>query len=108
MTPDLLFERRWVAELLDHALEALREEYARTKRLDWFEELQDFLPGGKELASRTELAKKRGVSMNAINVAIHRLRQRFGALLRQKVAETVSCEAEVDEEVRHLMSVLSR
>lgn len=107
VTPDVLFERRWVFELLEHTLEALRQEYTQTNRLDWFEELQGFLPGGKEIVSRAELALKRKISANAIDVAIYRLRQRFGALLRNKVAETVSSDAEVDEEIRHLMSVLS-
>jgi len=107
MTPEVLFERRWVIELLSWTIEALRQEYARTNRLDWFEQLQGFLPGGNEMLSRAELAQKRGMSANAIDVAIHRLRQRFRALLRQKVAETVASESEVDEEIRHLMSVLS-
>jgi RNA polymerase sigma-70 factor (ECF subfamily) len=108
VTPEVLFERRWVFQLLEHTLDALRKEYAQTNRLDWFKDLQGFLPGGQGTLSRAELAQKRGVSANAIDVAIHRLRQHFGALLRQKVAETVASEAEVDEEIRHLMSVLSQ
>jgi RNA polymerase sigma-70 factor (ECF subfamily) len=107
ITPDLLYERQWVFELLERTVEALREEYAHTNRLDWFEELRGFLPGGKETMSRAELAQKRGLTANAVDVAIHRLRHRFGAVLRQKVAETVSSEAEVDGEIRYLMSILS-
>jgi len=107
LTPEVVFERRWVYQMLERTLEALRQEYARTNRLDWFEDLQGFLPGGREVASRPELAQKRGVSANAIDVAIHRLRQRFGVLLRAIVAETVASEQEVDDEIRHLMSVLS-
>jgi RNA polymerase sigma-70 factor (ECF subfamily) len=53
------------------------------------------------------VAAKRGVSAGAIDVAVHRLRQRFGALLREQVARTVSSEAEVEEEIRYLISVLS-
>jgi hypothetical protein len=53
------------------------------------------------------LAAKRDVSVGAIDVAVHRLRQRFGELLREQIAQTVSCEAEVKEEIRHLISVLS-
>ncbi len=107
LTPEVLFERQWVFELLEQTIQALRKEYAETNRLDWFDELEGFLPCGKEVKSRAELAQIRAVSANAIDVAIHRLRQRFGALLRQKVAETVSSDSEVDEEIRHLMSVLS-
>lgn len=107
MTPEVLFERQWVFELLERSIEALRHEYAATNRLDWFEELQGFLPGGKDVSSRAEIAKKHRVSANAVDVAIHRLRQRFGILLRQKVTETVASESEVDDEIRHLMSILS-
>ena len=108
VTPEVLFERQWVFELLEQTIQALRLEYERSNRLDWFEELQGFLPGGKEICSRAEIAQKRAISTNAVDVAIHRLRQRFGAILRQKVAETVSSESEVDEEIQYLMSVLSR
>ena len=108
VTPDVLFERRWVYELLEQTVQAVRSEYDRTQRLDLFEDLESFLPGGKGRISRADLARKRGLSPNALDVAIHRLRQRFGWLLRQKVAETVSCEAEVDEELRHLLSVLGQ
>lgn len=108
LTPETLFERRWVYELLQKTIHDLRLEYAQSNRLDLFDELQCFLPGGKEGSSRAEVAQKRGLSANAIDVAIHRLRQRFGILLREKVAETVSSEAEVDDEIRYLMSILSQ
>jgi len=39
-------------------------------------------------------------------VAAHRLRQRYGELLRAEVAQTVSTPAEVNEELRYLVSVI--
>ncbi len=107
-SPDVLFERQWVFELLQQTLELLRQEFAQLNKLDSFEAMQGFLPGGQETISRAEIAQKKGLSANAVDVAIHRLRQRFGALLRQRVAETVSSNSEVDEEIRHLMSVLGK
>jgi hypothetical protein len=38
---------------------------------------------------------------------VHRLRQRFGALLREAIAETVATPDEVDDEVRHLLGVIA-
>lgn len=108
VTPEVFFERQWVFELLEQTIQAVRAEYEQTNKLDWFEDLQGFLPGGKERLSRAEIAQKRSLSGNAIDVAIHRLRQRFGGILRRKVAETVSSEEEVDEEIRHLMSILGK
>jgi len=108
ITPELLFERRWVFELLEQTIAVLRLEYAQTDRRDWFEDMQGFLPGGQEGRSRAEVAQKHGLSANAMDVQIFRLRQRFGVLLRERVAETVSSASEVDGEIQHLMSVLSQ
>jgi hypothetical protein len=40
-------------------------------------------------------------------VALHRLRQRFAALLRDEIAQTVARPEEVDEELRSLFSAFS-
>jgi RNA polymerase sigma factor (sigma-70 family) len=106
LTPEMVFERRWAFAILDRTISALRREYAAEGKGELFEQLEGFLPCGHGTVSRAELATKRGVSVGAIDVAVHRLRQRFGALLREQVAETVSSEAEVKEEIRHLISIL--
>jgi hypothetical protein len=43
----------------------------------------------------------------AIKVAIHRLRKRYRALLREEIALTVSTPADVDAELRYLFSIIS-
>jgi hypothetical protein len=40
-----------------------------------------------------------GVAGSAVRVALHRLRRRFGTLLRGEIARTVSKRREVDEEI---------
>jgi RNA polymerase sigma-70 factor (ECF subfamily) len=82
VTPELLFEKRWILALLERALQELCREYAERGKGEVFEELQAFLPGGQGSLSRADLAAKHGISINAVDVAIHRLRQRFGVLLR--------------------------
>ncbi len=106
VTPEVLFERRWALAVLERTIAELRREYSTGEKRALFDEFQGFLPGGQEGASRAELAAKRGVTVGAIDVAVHRLRHRFGALLREQVAQTVSSEAEVEEELRYLISVL--
>ncbi len=108
LTPEMVFERRWAWAVLERVLSALRAEYAAEEKGELFEQLEGFLPCGRGTVSRAELAAKRGVSVGAIDVAVHRLRQRFGALLREEVSETVSSEEEVKEEIRHLISVLGQ
>jgi len=46
------------------------------------------------------------MSESVIKGAVHRLRKRFGALLREEVAQTVEVEVRVDAELRHVLEVL--
>jgi RNA polymerase sigma-70 factor (ECF subfamily) len=107
-TPEALFEKRWAFAVLEQTMKALGAEYAARNRAEAFEDLKGFLPGGQGSESRADLAARRGISTGAVDVAVHRLRQRFGALLREQVAQTVSSEDEVDEEIQYLMTVLGR
>ena len=105
-TPEAVFERRWAFAVLERTMTELRREYVTADKSEIFEAFQSFLPGGHGDASKADLAAKRGVSVGAIDVAVHRLRQRFGGLLRQQVAQTVSSDGEVEEEIRYLISVI--
>jgi RNA polymerase sigma-70 factor (ECF subfamily) len=82
----------------------VRQDYR--DRREEFDELEGFLPGGRGRTSRAELAARRGVSIGAIDVAVHRLRQRFKVLLKEEVAQTVASEAEIQDEIRYLISVV--
>lgn len=106
ISPDVVFERRWAFTVLEQVLNRLKEDYTQRHQGDLFECLQGFLPGGQGGASRAEVAAKQGMSAGTLDVAIHRLRQRFGAFVRAQVAQTVSSDEQVDEEIRHLISVL--
>jgi RNA polymerase sigma-70 factor (ECF subfamily) len=106
VTPDVLFERRWAFTVLDHVLEELRQEYVQRDKGALFDDLRGLLPGDAAGVPRAELAARHDMSVGALDVALHRLRQRFGILLREQVVRTVSSPAEVDEELRYLVSVL--
>lgn len=106
-SPEATYDRQWAFTLLEGSLADLGAEYAAKGEGELFAQLKGLLPGGGPNVSRAELAAQRGTSVGAINVAVHRLRQRFGVLLRARVALTVSSEDEIDEEIRHLMSLVS-
>ena len=44
---------------------------------------------------------------STVKVALHRLRTRFGAVLREAVAETVDDAADIDREIQDLLQYLS-
>jgi RNA polymerase sigma factor (sigma-70 family) len=107
-SPESVYERGWAFAVLERTMAELERECIRDEKAERFNELQGFLPGCCETISRAELAAKLGVSTGVITMAIYRLRQRFGALLREQVAQTVPSEAEVEEEIRYLISIISR
>lgn len=107
MSPEKLFERQWAMTLLDQTLSRLKDEYVRAGKSDQFEVLQTFLGGTKEASlTYTEAGRRFGWSEAAARQNVHRMRQRYGELLRAQVAETVTSPAELESEMRHLRSVL--
>jgi len=103
---DRAFDRDWARETTAAALRQLGEEWADRGRTDQFEALRPGLTG--DLPDRAALAAGLGMTENALAVAIHRLRQRYAALVREAVARTVADEADVDDEMRYLIDVLRK
>lgn len=106
-TPEKVFERRWALMLLERTLARLREEFAAGGRADVFSRLEGYLTGERETVPYAQLAGELGMTEGAIKVAVHRLRKRFGALLREEIGDTVSDPREIDDEVRELFRILT-
>ena len=106
MTPQRVYERRWAMTLLDQAMKRLGEECSNGKA-ELFDRAKGLLARGTGEHNYAELAADLGMNEGALRVAVHRLRQRYGTLLREEIAQTVSSPAEVDEEIRCLFAVLS-
>lgn len=106
-TPDRLFDRKWAAIVLERALERLRGEYAASGKADVARALLPYLTESTDLRSYRAVAADLGLSEGAVKVAVHRLRQRYGVILRAEVAETVAGEQEVDAELRELLRAVS-
>jgi RNA polymerase sigma factor (sigma-70 family) len=104
--PDSLYDRGWAAILLERAMAALGAEFAQSGKKDLFERLKVFVWGEKNALSYAAMGEQLGLSEGAVKVAVHRLRQRYGELLRAEIAQTVATPVEVEEELRYLVSVI--
>ncbi len=107
MDADKLFERRWAIALLDRVLERLETEFSAADRKPVFDQLRVFLLGEKGSLAYAQVATSLGMTEGAVKVAVHRLRQRYQELFREEVAHTVQEPNEINEEVKHLFSVLA-
>jgi RNA polymerase sigma-70 factor (ECF subfamily) len=103
LTPERVFERRWGLTVMERAMERLQSESG--ENAERFERLKPYLTG-TDHAQYREIADALGTTENAIKAAVHRLRQNYGRLLREEIAQTVADADEVDDEVRHLLTVI--
>jgi len=107
VSPELVFDRRWALMVMEQTVARLRTEYLAADRAELFEELKHFQPGEEAERSYAEVAARLGLSEGAVKSAVYRLRQRHRDLLREEIAQTVATPAEVEEEIRYLISIMS-
>jgi DNA-directed RNA polymerase specialized sigma24 family protein len=106
LTADKIYERRWALTLLEQVLTRLDADYRAAGNAKLFDCLKEFLSDEPDRRSQAEVAAELGVTENAVKQAFHRLRQRYRQLLRDEIAQTVAVPGDVEEELRHFISVL--
>jgi len=104
LDPEALFERRWALTILERAMARLRHEFAASGRTVEFEQLEAYLTGSEPKAPYHSAAERLGTTEGAIKKMVHRLRRRYGLLLREEIAATVADPEAVDAELRHLLA----
>jgi RNA polymerase sigma factor (sigma-70 family) len=102
----LAYDQEWALVVLEKALAELRAGYERRGRAALYEELKPTLLA--ENIDLDTLASRLGITRNALAVEQHRARRRLADLLRKSVLETAHDAAEAEEELVHLLRVLSR
>jgi DNA-directed RNA polymerase specialized sigma24 family protein len=106
LTAEKIFDRRWATTVLEQAMAQLRDESMSEQKGDLFNKVECLLSGEKGEASYAEVAAELSMSEGAFKVAVHRLRRRFGDLIRAQIAQTVATPQGADEELQYLFSVL--
>ena len=104
LTADRIYERRWAFTLLEQVLTRLEEEYQVAGNSALFNQLKQMLSDDRP--SQAKIAQELRMKENAVKQAFHRLRQRYRLLLREEIAQTVAVPGDVEEELRHFISVL--
>lgn len=106
-SPEHRFDRLWAEDIMDRALALLEEEHRAVDKSAQFEALADFLSRSPEAGEYAALGGRLGLSSHAIAVAVTRLRERYRALIRAEVRQTVNSAAEVEAEMRYLVELIS-
>jgi RNA polymerase sigma-70 factor (ECF subfamily) len=98
LEPDVLYDRRWSMTLMERAMNELERESSANP--DRWSSLKPLLTGGDREETYRTIGERLGMSEGAVRVAVHRMRQRYGELLRQQIAETVADADQVDDELK--------
>jgi RNA polymerase sigma factor (sigma-70 family) len=106
VTAEHVYERRWASTLLEQVLSRLKDEYATAGNATLFNSLKQLLPDEPGAPSRADIAARLGMTENAVTQAFHRFRQRYQSLLREEIAHTVATPGDIEDELRHLISVV--
>jgi RNA polymerase sigma factor (sigma-70 family) len=106
-SPEHLFEQRWALAVVERAVQRLQREYADAGKVDVFARLKSVLTGERPIEPYVAIAEQLGTTEAAVKMSALRLRRRFGELLREEVAHTVSRAEDVGDELRHLLNVLA-
>jgi RNA polymerase sigma-70 factor (ECF subfamily) len=104
---DTRFDRNWALAILDRGLTALENELAAAGKRAQFDVLKPWLVGESGALTTAMAARALGLNDGAAKVAIHRLRKRFRALVRDEIARTVSDPGEVEAELQYFVEVLA-
>ena len=104
LTPERIYERAWALTLLDQAMASLKEECLVGGKGLQFEQLESFLASEATQSDCAAVAARLEMTVGAVAVAIHRLRQRYGELVREAVTHVVASPAEVEDEIRWLFA----
>ena len=102
----MIYERRWALTVLERVLSRLKDEYHAANNAALFDSLKELLPDEPGAPPQAEIAARLGLTENAVRQAFYRFRQRYQAILREEIANTVATPGDIEDELRHLISVL--
>ena len=92
--------------LFQQALRRLHAECVASGKAKVFEELKRFLSEVVDETGYAAAADRLKMTRTDVGVALHRLRKRYGELVREGIAHTVSSPSEIADEMRHLIGFI--
>lgn len=103
VSPDKVFDRQWAITVMEQVAGALAARYEEKGQTALFAALRSYIHAGERQIPQSQLALDLGMTDQALRVALHRLRQRYGDLLRGTVRATLGREGNVEDEIRYLL-----
>ncbi|HEY3860659.1 MAG TPA: sigma factor [Verrucomicrobiae bacterium] len=107
LSVEKVFDRQWALALIEHVTSLMEREFFTAGKSTLFQALQPMLVHEMAGPKCCEVAAALHMNESAVKVSLHRLRRRFGEIVREEIGHTVSSPGEIDEEIRHLFAAMS-
>jgi RNA polymerase sigma-70 factor (ECF subfamily) len=101
------YDREWALAIMERALARLQAEFAAVGRDRYFKVLGHFLHAEAAPGEYLEASTQLGLTHRTFKLAVHRIRRRYGRLVREEIRETVASESDVEAEMRYLVELMS-
>lgn len=105
---DSLYDREWADAVFDHVWASLKQKYEDDGNALRFPLLRQTLAPKDEAIPYKELAEKLGLTPEGTRSAVFRFRQEFREVFQETVSRVVENPADVDDEIKHLISAYSQ
>ena len=106
-TPETHFERCWASTVLKTTMADLHAEYEAKGRSHLLAAMLPYLAqNARNEEKQGDVAERLGMTLKAFRMCLVRLRQRYQELLKETVADTLADPSEVDDELRHLRTLV--
>jgi len=107
LQPERHYDREWGLAIMERALTRLRTEFDAAGRERHLMVLGSFLHAEAGPGEYLKAGDQLGLTERAVKLAVHRLRRRYGRLVRDEIRETVVSESDVEDEMRYLVELMS-
>jgi DNA-directed RNA polymerase specialized sigma24 family protein len=108
-TPEEEFDRRYACEVIGRALLSLRQHYDTKGKAGIFQALEPFLTEEVPAGFYEQVSPRLNMTAGAVKAELHRFRDRFGALVRRELAQTLEDpRTELRDEIRYVFGVWGR
>jgi len=102
------YDRAWARTIFHQAMIRLEDEFRGDGKQSQFCALAPFISRPPEAGEYQRVAEKLAIRPGLMPTVVSRLRQRFRALVRLGIAETVASPAEIDAELRYLVELMTQ
>ena len=107
LSPERIFEKSWALAVLEQTMARLESEFKNMNKLKLFNCLKIYLGGEGDLVPYRNAAADLDMTEDAVKAAVYRLRRQYRQLLRNEIAQTVTSNKQIDEEINDLFVAVS-